>query len=250
MLDHAGKLGKVVTRRYEVARGKRRLAGRLAFLACLIVMLARCGSPTKPCGTFGFTGTPSTEQGVDAQVDFSFTPDTCGVACTCTEVAYVQMVRFMDLDTGAFFAPNSQQEDRMVTGLADGTQNGWAIDRTSNRVWGHYGRRDDGSFFAYVTTGSNTTVAAMKDWPRTLPNTSFEAVSVSTCISAGSTCVARSLGAYYWMFGLDKAGTASPPFHEVAVTWMQDAFGLAVTEWNKDAGALGKHELPAMSPLP
>jgi hypothetical protein len=235
MIDQVGKRG-------------RRVLGRLA-LWCLILTQTGCGAQTAPCGTFRFASTPDPASDLKATVDFSFTPDVCGVACTCDEVVYVQIVRVVDMDTGAFIAPNSEQGDRIVTGQAEATLNGWAIDRIDNRVWGYYGRRNDGSF-VNVTIGSNTTAATLLDRPSVPPNTSFEAVSVPTCISAGATCLARALGAYYWMYAVDSAGTASDPFDEIAVTWMQTAFDRAVTEWNNDAAALGKNELPAMSPLP
>ena len=222
----------------------------LAGLVLLAVLAIACGTPTLPCGTFAFTGTPNGTH-LDLSVTFNFNPATCGAAaCNCNTIAYIQIVRIIDPSTGNFLAPSTEQFNRIVTGGTP-TQNGWAVDRVDHRNWGYYGRFDDGTFASYLTTGSNSTPAILGDSPANWPAGSwFDAVSVPVCINAAASCNNRLLGYYYWLFVTDSSGNAGAPFDEVGVTWMQDSFNLSVTEWNNDAPGLGKHTFPAMSPLP
>ena len=225
----------------------RAIVGTLA----LIVMAIACGTPTLPCGTFSFTGAPHANRGVNVSVTFNFNAATCGAAaCNCNTVCYIQIVRIIDRVTGNFLAPSTEQQNRIVTGGTP-TQNGWAVDRIDNRVWGYYARFNDGTFANYLTPGSSSTPAILTDGPSGWPNNSwFDAVSVPVCIDAAATCNNRLLGYYYWLFIVDNTGTAGAPFDEIGVTWMQDSFNLAVNEWNADAPGLGKNTFPAMSPLP
>jgi hypothetical protein len=182
-------------------------------------------------------------------VDFNFNPATCGATCSTDTIAYVQIVRVIDRNTGAFLAPGPEQQARIVTSDPDATQNGWAVDRIDGRTWGYYGRNNNGSF-ALVTPGSNSSTATLVDGPSGWPdNTWFDAVSVPVCIDPAATCNNRLLGYEYWLFTV-SSGVAGAPFSEVGVTWMQTAFDKAVAEWNNDAPGLGKTSLPAMSPLP
>lgn len=214
------------------------------------LLAAACGTPTLPCGTFTFTGVPHTNRGINATVNFNFNPATCGATCTCNTICYVQIVRIIDRNTGAFLSPGPEQANRIVTGDPNATQNGWALDRIDGRTWGYYGRNNDGTF-ALVTTGSNTTTATLVDGPFGWPNNSwFDAVSVPVCIDTGATCNNRYLGYYYWLFIVNNSGTATEPFDEIGVTWMQSAVDKSVVEWNNDAPGLGKTSLPAMSALP
>ena len=222
----------------------------LAASLLLVVLAVACGTPTLPCGTFAFSGTPSGSH-VDLTVTFNFNAATCGAAaCNCNTICYIQIVRIIDRETGDFLAPSTQQFDRIVTGGTP-TQNGWAVDRVDHRNWGYYGRFDDGTFAPYLTTGSNTTPAVLGDSPGGWPaNSWFDAVSVPVCIDSNASCNNRLEGYYYWLFITDPSGNAGAPFDEIGVTWMQDSFNLAVAEWNTDAPGLGKHTFPAMSPLP
>jgi len=218
-------------------------------IALLALFVTACGTPTSPCGTFTYTGAPHANRGINTQVDFNFNPATCGATCTCNTIAYVQIVRVIDNNTGNFLAPGPEQQNRIVTTGPDATQNGWAVDRIDGRTWGYYGRNNDGTF-ALVTPGSNTSTATLVDGPNGWPdNTWFDAVSVPVCIDAAATCNNRLLGYEYWLFVVAN-GAAGAPFNEVGVTWMQSAFDRAVTEWNNDAPGLGKTSLPAMSALP
>jgi len=225
------------------------LFSAIAVIAAM-VFLDGCGDPAAPCGTFTFTGSPHENRGVNVQVDFNFNPANCGATCTCNTICYIQIIRVIDRNTGAFLAPNTDQQNRMVTGRSGAWLNGWAIDRLSSRNWGYYGRNNDGAFSGTITTGSNTSTATLRDVPSGWPNNSwFDAVSVPVCINTGSTCVNRLLGYYYWLFIVDNTGTTGDPFDEIGRTWMRDSFTESVTEWNNDAGALGKNSFPAMSPL-
>ena len=224
---------------------------RMGLVGIALVFTVGCGTPTAPCGGFAFTGAPNSSRGVDVTVNFNFNPSTCSVTCTCNTVAYIQIIRIIDRDTGNFLAPNTDQMNRIVTGRPQATLNGWAVDRLSNRVWGYYGRNDDGSFAGTLTTGSNATTAILRDSPSGWPDNSwFDAVSVPVCIDSNATCVNRLLGYYYWLFVVSPGGGTSAPFNEIGVDWNRDAFDQAVIEWNNDAAGLGKNAFPALSRLP
>ncbi len=223
---------------------------RLAVGVALVALVAAaCGTPTLPCGTLTYTGAPHANRGVNTRVDFNFNPATCGATCTCNTIAYIQIVRIIDRNTGNFLAPGPEQRNRIVTGQPDATQNGWSLDRIDGRTWGYYGRNNDGTF-ALVTPGSNTSTATLVDGPSGWPDNSwFDAVSVPVCIDAAASCNNRLLGYEYWLFIVNN-GAAGAPFSEVGVTWMQTAVDRSVTEWNTDAPGLGKTMLPGMTPLP
>jgi hypothetical protein len=182
-------------------------------------------------------------------LNFDFDPAECGASnCDCGTVAYIQIVRIIDLNTGNYLSPNSQQTNRMVTGRTAEYLNGWAVDRLSNRNWGYYGRNNDGSFASYLTTGSNTTDAILRDTPGGWPDRSwFDAVSVPVCIDASSDCVNQLLGYYYWLFVVDSDGNASDPFDKIAVEWHRDAVDESILEWNNDAPGLGKNSFPSFT---
>jgi hypothetical protein len=230
-------------------RHRARLVKVTAGFVLFALLAVACGTPTLPCGTFTYTGTPSGHY-LNVNVDFNFNPATCGAACTCNTICYVQIVRVVDQQTGAFLAPGPEQQNRIVTGQTP-TQNGWSVDRLEGRQWGYYGRFDNGTFAGTLTTGSNTTTATLRDGPGGFPpNTWMDFVSIPVCIDANASCNNRLLGYYYWLFFLDSSGNATDPINEIGVTWMQDSFNSAVVEWNADAPGLGKHTLPGMSPLP
>ena len=220
---------------------------------CLIALVSlQCGPESAPCGTFTYTATPHSNRGIDNSVTFAFNPATCGAAaCTTNTIAYVQIVRIIDLATGNFLSPNSDQTNRIVTGNATPAFNGWAVDRLSGRNWGYYGRNNDGSFASTLTPGSNTVSAVLRDSPSGWPDGSwFDAVSVPVCIDASSTCVNQFLGFYYWLFTVNTGGAVGGPLDEIARQWHRDAVDLAVVEWNNDAPGLGKNSFPAFSRMP
>lgn len=220
----------------------------LALVLLGVIILSGCGPITIPCGTFSFTGTPHNNRGIDMTLNFDFNPAACNSNCNCDTVAYVQIVRIIDLDTGNFLSPNSEQTNRIVTGRAESTLNGWAVDRLAGRIWGYYGRNNDGSFASTLTPGSNTTDAILRDTPAGWPDNSwFDAVSVPVCIQTESVCENQLLGYYYWMFFVGNDGVATDPLHKIAVEWHRDAFDEAVVEWNNDAPGLGKNSFPAFT---
>jgi hypothetical protein len=201
------------------------------------------------CGTVGFSGYPIRDSGVNITLTFDFDPTACGKSCTCNEVAFVQMIRVIDQDSGAFLAPNGEFRDRLVAGQADPNLNGWAVDRGSGWKWGYYGRRDDGTFIASrVTPGSNTNPATLKDEPKAWPvNTSFHAVDAPVCIDGDAACNDCLFGFYNWLFFVDSGGDASEPVGFPAPEWTPTAAQLAVAEWNNDASSLAKHSFPTLT---
>ena len=220
----------------------------LLLLSLTLTVISDCGPTTVPCGTFSFTGAPHDSRGIDMTLNFDFDPATCGATCTCNSVVYVQIVRIIDIDTGNFLSPNSEQTNRIVTGRAVTALNGWAVDRLAAKVWGYYGRNNDGTFAGTLTPGSNTTDAILRDRPSGWPDNSwFDAVSVPVCIQAGASCVNQLLGYYYWLFSVGNDGTVSDPINLIAVEWHRDAVDEAVIEWNNDAPGLGKNSFPAFT---
>lgn len=230
------------------------MIGKLLILcaATATVAISGCGPSTLPCGTFTFTGAPHASRGINMTLNFDFDPAACSApACTCDTVAYVQIVRIIDIATGNFLSPNSEQTARIVTGRTPTALNGWAVDRVSGRDWGYYGRNNDGSFAFYLTTGSNTTDAILGDVPSGWPDGSwFDAVSVPVCIDTGAGCVNELVGYYYWLFTVGSGGNVGGPSDLIAVEWHRDAFDEAVIEWNNDAPGLGKNTFPAFTRMP
>jgi hypothetical protein len=220
---------------------------------CLTALaLTQCGPASSPCGTFTFGGAPNANRGITDSVTFAFNPSQCGArACTTNSIAYVQIIRVIDINTGNFLSPNSDQTNRIVTGNATAAFNGWAVDRILSRVWGYYGRNNDGSFASTLTPGSNSVSAVLRDVPSGWPDGSwFDAVSVPVCIDPNSTCVNKLLGYYYWLFTVGTDGAVGGPLDEIGRDWHRDAFDLAVVEWNNDAPGLAKNTFPAFSRMP
>jgi hypothetical protein len=186
-------------------------------------------------------------RGADIQVDFAFNPALCSSDCDCNTICYIQCVRIIDLETGNYLAPNTDQQNRIVTGNATEAFNGWALDRLSNRDWGYYGRYNDGSFATTIVTGSNTATATLFDVPRGWPDYSwFDAITVPVCIDDGSPCVDNLLGYYYWLFIVNPGPSVDDPYDAIAREWHRDAFDLCITEWNNDAPGLGKNSFPTL----
>lgn len=216
------------------------------------VAMTSCGPTTVPCGDFTFAGAAHPNRGIDMTLNFDFDPAMCSAAaCTCNTIAYVQIVRILDLDTGGFLSPNSEQTNRIVTGRPESFLNGWAVDRLATRVWGYYGRNNNGTFASTLTTGSNATDAILRDTPSGWPNRSwFDAVTVPVCIDPSASCENGLAGFYYWLFTVSPSGDASEPFDKTAVEWHRDAVDESVIEWDNDAPGLGKNSFPSFSRMP
>lgn len=248
---------------------------RKQFSSMLWLLLATgCGNPTAPCGTFTFNGSPYTPGGVFVTNSFAFNPSACGSSCTTNTIAFIQIIRIIDIETGEYLQPTSQQAARMVinapsppsgppptpvmtpvgvTGLVPSTLNGWAVDRIDGRVWGYYGGNNDGTFSSDDVTGSNSSPAVLTDNPyHWYANTRFDAIDVPVCIDPRSSCVNNLLGYYYWLWAVGENANAagSAPFSEIGVTWTQQAAALAIAQWNATAPGVGKNVFPAFTNLP
>jgi hypothetical protein len=201
-----------------------------------------------PCGDFTFTGATvdgATQNGVDMDVSFDFDPAECGSTCTCSLVAYIQIVRTVDLEDFTYIYPSSEKADRA-------TADGWYIDRIANRIWGYYGRNDDGTFATTLDPGSDTDPATLFDSPRRGQSEPWlsiwwQAVSVPVCIDNGSTCANRLVGAYFWSWLVDEDGAVPGIINGVAWEPLPDAVDEAVAEWNIQAPTLGKNTFPAFT---
>ena len=226
---------------------------RQLIVLMVVLLLAGCEricTPVPRCGTFTFTGTKvdtSTQNGVDMNVSFDFNPDGCSSTCTCDPVCYVQIVRTVDMDTSVYIYPTSEKEDRA-------NANGWYIDRIPDRIWGYYGRNDDGSFASTLNPGSETDPTILFDSPRRPEDEPWidiwwQAVSAPVCIQSGSGCQNNLLGYYFWSWIVEPNGTTSDPIHAVAWENLDDEVDSAVTEWNAQAPGLGKNTFPAFTRL-
>lgn len=224
-----------------------RLHRRLVVMLSILLVWAALSSctPTSACGSFGFTGSvndTSTSNGISASVDFDFTPSACGSAATCNLVAFVQIVRTLDLHDATALYPSTEKQDRA-------TADGWYIDRLAGRIWGYYGRNDDGTWASTVTTGSNTTTATLRDSP-SRPESEpwlgiwWMAVTVPVCLETSSTVLNNLLGYYFWSWVASDAGAVGDPLDAVAWVPQDQSFADAVTEWNLQAPGLGKNPFP------
>jgi hypothetical protein len=225
---------------------------RMALILTLILVSGILGAcnPTGRCGTFGFTGSlndSSTNNGINASVDFDLNPSACGSPATCDLVAWVQIVRTLDLDTFAGLYPSSEKADRA-------TADGWYIDRVAGRIWGYYGRNDDGSFASYVTTGSDTSTATLGDAP-SRPESEpwldiwWMAVSVPVCLDTDSAILNNLAGYYFWSFTVDDRGVVDGPIDAIAWVPQDVSFADAVVLWNAQAPGLGKNTFPSFANL-
>jgi hypothetical protein len=221
---------------------------RFGWLVLGAIFATACGQQTIPCGTFTFSGSPDGSRGEFINNSFAFSPSACSATCTCNQIAYLQIVRIIDSDTGDFLSPSTDQTNREVTGDPDASQNGWAIDRIDGRVWGYYGRNNDGTFASYLTPGSNTTPSVLGDEPSGWPDNSwFDAVDVPVCLDAEAHCNNGLLGYYYWLFIVAPGGATQAPLNEIGVDWNRDAVDKSVARWNATAGPLGKNAFPVFN---
>jgi hypothetical protein len=221
---------------------------RFLVLGVCLFFISSCGTPTVPCGTFTFTGSPISN-GLSVSVTFDFNPSACGGACTCDTVVYIQLARAYDLNTGNFLAPTTEYSNRMVLGRTPECLNGWMLDRLDGRVWGYYGRNNDGSFAGTLTPGNNTNAAVLLDTPSGWPDECMlDFVTVPVCIDNAAGCFNNLLGYYYWWFFIASGGSVSF-IDKIAVEWHRDAVVESILEWNNDAPGLGKNVFPTMNPL-
>jgi hypothetical protein len=223
---------------------------KVSIISIILLFLTTGCCKLPPCGDFEFTGSSydtSISNGVDMNISFDFDPEICCTDCTCDLVCYVQMVRVCDLEDGIYLYATSEKADRA-------TDDGWYIDRLAGRIWGYYGRYDDGSFAPTLQPGSNTTNAILYDAPRRGESDEWmpiwwQAVSVPVCIDDGSGCENNLLGYYFWSWVVDENGVVLDPIHGIAWKPLEEHFNEAVDEWNLQAPGLGKNNFPAFSPL-
>jgi hypothetical protein len=213
-------------------------------------------TPLPACGNLDFLASPI-PNGVMSNVTFAFDPRLCSAPpCSCSKVAYVQMIRVTDGGTGQHVQPWPEQARRMVKWKWTHEYNGWAIDRLPKHVWGYFARDDNGDFSPGVIPGSNAnpnqpTPAILRDTPTGYPlNTKFEAVSVPVCIDENAICQNWLLGFQYWEFVIQQDGSATKVIDlSLGRDWHRTVFDLAVDEWNRHAWYV-KNQLPPMSSLP
>ena len=179
---------------------------------------------------------------------FDFDPAACGPAAACSLVAYVQIVRTVDMETFTYLYPSSEKQERA-------TDEGWYIDRIANRIWGYYGRNDDGSFASNLDPGSDTEDATLFDVP-SRPEAEpwldiwWQAVSVPVCLDDTSAYSNNLLGYYFWSWWVEADGSIVGIFDWIASEGTHETTIAAVNEWNAQAPGLGKNPFPAFTRAP
>ena len=223
----------------------------------IIVLLSSCtGLFTEPCGDINFRDIHVIDSesirgvvsnGWEMTVEFDFNPHDCGLNCTCSKVAWVQILRSIDQSDGTYMYLNEEKEERA-------TAEGWHVDRLQGREWGYYGRYDDGSFASTVTLGSDVTTASLYDRPKRSDaepylGYTWVAITVPVCIdNPVSACNNNLLGYYEWGWLVSDASDVAT-LHFMAPRGFKDDFDAAVAEWNADAPGLGYNNFPAFTRL-
>lgn len=218
-----------------------------------VLLMASCNdlcTRIPSCGDFTFTGSKvDTEEsnGLDMNVSFDFNPENCDSNCTCNTVCYIQIVRTVDMETFTYIYPSEEKEERA-------NANGWYIDRVEGKIWGFYGRNDNGSFGSNLDPGSETQPAILFDGPRRGEDEPWlgiwwQAVSAPVCIQPRSGCENRLLGYYFWSWFASDDGAVDGPIDAIAWEPLQNEVDSAVTEWNAQAPGMGKNSFPTFTRL-
>jgi len=213
-------------------------------------VFAAC-TPINPCGTFAFQGTAndtSTSNGITMSLSFDFDPAVCNSNCTTNTIAYIQMVRTYNLSDGTYSYISEEHQARAIA-------YGWYVDRLTGRVWGYYGRNNDGTFASNLTPGNNTTNAVLFDAPArpdSMRNIWWQAVSAPVSIDGGAnSCNNNFLGYYYWSWLVDDAGHVTNDSIIDVVAWedLHLTMDDAVAAWNAQAPGLAHNVFPAFTKL-
>lgn len=226
---------------------------RMVPLFIVLLLAASCNqlcTPVQKCGDFSFSGTTfhnSSSNGANVSVNFSFNPGSCNSSCTCNPVCEVQIVRTVALDDSTYLYPSSEKQDRA-------TDQGWYVDRLAGKIWGYYGRNNDGSFAPNLTPGSETSPTILTDAPNRPASAPYlhiwwQAVDAPVCIQANSGCANKLLGYYFWSWLVDSSGAVSGPVDAVAWDPLQSQVDAAVVKWNAQAPGLGKNVFPPLTRL-
>jgi hypothetical protein len=230
----------------------------LATLAISLGALAGSNQPTTPCGSFSVTKSGHSAGGARCALDFTFTPSACSAACTCSKIAYLQIIRVRDVDRNEYIQPFQQQVDRMIESSTP-QLNGWAVDRRANNDWGYFGALNgdpitfSSSRLEPGSNGSPVKHAVMKDRPERWPKRAqFEAVSVPVCMDSTASCSSKLLAYQHWSFQVRNDGSGTAPSTRTATHWEREAVDLAVGLWDEDATApmIALGDLKALQQLP
>jgi len=158
------------------------------------------------------------------------------------------MVRTYNLSDGTYSYISEEHEARAIA-------YGWYVDRLSGRVWGYYGRNNDGTWASILTPGNNTTNAVLRDAPRrpdSMRNIWWQAVSAPVSIDGGAnSCNNNFLGYYYWSWFVDDAGKVADNHIIKGIAWedLHLTMDDAVAGWNAQAPGLGHNGFPTFDKL-
>jgi len=214
------------------------VAGGLGLLGLGIAALAGAFSRNRwSISQTNKDGTP-----YESDVSLTFNPDKDTM--NCSEIAFVQAVKFMDAGTRTSVETIPNLLNRRTTA-------GWTLDRIDQRRYGWYGYNNNGRPSGTVTPGSSPTPlrsATMGDTPR--DSTSNAIMQFETCaICRAGTDVNKVYSCYHWGFSADASNhLESLPNSEAAAPSAE--FAESVRQWNvQAAGPAATRNDPNQAPL-
>lgn len=224
--------------------------GMATFVTLKIIVEVPSDPYTRSCGTFDLSAMSNKPYNfpvpeMKTTLSFALQPNKCNQAFSCSSVAFVQMIRFIDQTgghAGEYFQPSGDQGSRMIGNNSNPDLNGWAIDRTEGRKWAYLSRLDDGSWDAiqndpvdwHIQLGSNGQSAIVKDGIHSDKSKyRVDVVTVPICVDADPTTNDQIFGYFGFSFSRPENADQLLVPTEDTYNWMPQAFDLAVSEWNK-----------------
>lgn len=177
-----------------------------------------------------------------SDVDITFNPDKD--TTNCSEIAFVQSVKFMD-------ATSRTSVETIPNYVSRRTNTGWTLDRVDQRSYGWYGYNNNGRPSGNVSPGSSPTPlrsATLHDRPS--DSTSNTIMQFETCaICRAGTDVNKVYSCFHWGFSADAANhLESLPTSEAAAPSAE--FAESVRQWNvQAAGPAATRNDPAQQQL-
>ena len=199
------------------------------------------GSPERN-GTWSIAQTNTDGPNYSSDVNITFTPRAERV--NCSEIAFVQTVKFSDVSTGA-------SVETIPNYVSRRTGSGWTLDRIEARQYGWYGYNNDGSPSGNVSPGSSPaplTPATLHDTPSDVrPDSVFEFETCAICRTG--TDLNSIYGCFTWGFNVDSSNRLTSRRNERRAGPSAD-FAESVKQWNIQAAGPGaSRNDPSQQPL-
>jgi len=197
---------------------------------------------SKGKGTWSIAQTNTDGTPYSSDVNLTFTPDKDAV--NCSEIAFVQSLKFMD-------ATSKTSVETIPNYVNRRTAAGWTLDRVEQRSYGWYGYNNDGKPSGTVSPGSSPSPlkpATMHDRPSdSKSNTIMQFETCAICKSgtdANTVC-----GCYTWGFSVDAANHLTSLPNQAAAAPSPE-FAESVKQWNvQAAGPAANRNDPAQQTL-